>query len=588
MSTNAKGRRLPSSCVNCRRRKIRCDKPTSRACGRCERLGLDCAVTCEVVARPYYHTSKERFELMATIVQHFSPATSLDVEDLRQCVSTLKSAPSGSWCPSPTQEGSPPSSVAQSTTIEALQAISAANDPSPSVSDDSLDGVFISDATCQRRFDGASSYTVLQHKVSSCIAERFPRLALLQREHTLDLRDGEPLWSVPAIALPDKRTCEQCGVTFFSHINSVVFILSPEKFFNAVDMAYSGRDTTSSVQAIIHLIVALINGSSENFELARMQMEGVIEEGSLESVQALMLMALYRQKHNQRHTSWVVLGSAVRIAQSLGMHIKTDDESLMLKEQKTRLWWSLYELDQWSSCILGQSSDLSMDAKGVPSPSDSLTAGNTSPPMYASTSARLAQFLSTAMSCIFLNQQRREQDTDGLIQDLEAWWASVPEHLTKVIMSDSFARATLYLRLRYHYILVLVTQHFLLNSNIENHTTSYYVKVCEDNNDVVITTLLDMQARNLLTDSLWFDSHHILSTSLILLLRIMKRPLSTDLQDKVKSMQSLLQSSSGKIQVYANECFNQVLKDISTSKNNSSHISELTFNSVLCDFNLWE
>lgn len=113
---------------------------------------------------------------------------------------------------------------------------------------------------------------------------------MLQQNHTLDLRDGEPLCGVPAITLPDRRTCERCGVTFFSHINSVVYILSPETFFNAVETAYSGRDASPSVQATIHLIVALVNGSSENFELARMQMESVIEEGSLESVQAMMLM----------------------------------------------------------------------------------------------------------------------------------------------------------------------------------------------------------------------------------------------------------------------------------------------------------
>lgn len=168
------------------------------------------------------------------------------------------------------------------------------------------------------------------------------------------------------------------------------------------------------------------------------------------------------------------------------------------------------------------------------------------------------------MSCIFLKQQCREQDVDPLIQDLDNWWASLPEHLTKATISESFARATLYLRLRYHYILVLVTRPFLLDSTLQNQATSYHVKVCEDNNDGIITTLFDMQARNLLTDSFWFDSHYILSTSLILLLRIIKNPSSADLQGKVKSMQGLLQSFPGNIQAYANESFNQVLEDINT------------------------
>lgn len=137
---------------------------------------------------------------------------------------------------------------------------------------------------------------MIQCNISSYIADRFPRLAMLQRDHTFDLRDGDPPCGIPAIALPDRRTCEQCGVRFFNHINSVVYILSPESFFNAVETAYSGRDTPPSVQVTIQLVVALMNGSLESFELARMQMESVIEESSLESVQAMMLMV--RDKFN--------------------------------------------------------------------------------------------------------------------------------------------------------------------------------------------------------------------------------------------------------------------------------------------------
>lgn len=126
------------------------------------------------------------------------------------------------------------------------------------------------------------------------MGDRFPRLSLLQQDGRFDLCDGEPLFGVPPIALPDRRTCERCGVTFFNHINSVVYILTPEKFFNSVEAIYSGRDITPSAQATIHLIVALVDSCSESFEIARMQMESVMEEGSLESIQAIMLMVRQR------------------------------------------------------------------------------------------------------------------------------------------------------------------------------------------------------------------------------------------------------------------------------------------------------
>lgn len=113
---------------------------------------------------------------------------------------------------------------------------------------------------------------------------------MLQQDQRVDLLDGRPVAGLPAIGLPDRKTCEQCGLTFLSSVNSVIYFFSPETLFNTLDMVYSGVNTPLSVQVIIHLIVALMNKSTENFEYARMQMESVIEEGSLASVQAIMLM----------------------------------------------------------------------------------------------------------------------------------------------------------------------------------------------------------------------------------------------------------------------------------------------------------
>lgn len=191
-----------------------------------------------------------------------------------------------------------------------------------------------------------------------------------------------------------------------------------------------------------------------------------------------------------------------------------------------------------------------------------LTAGTTSPPMYAAASAKLARFISRAMRSIFLKQQCRQQDVERLAHDIKAWWVSLPEHLTKETIPASFARAVLYLRLRYHYILVLITRPFLLDAVAKGCRTTQHVVACEDHNDGCISTLLDMHSRDLLSESLWFDSHHILSASLILLLRIIDNPSSAELRKKVTSMQQLLHLIPGKIQAYAIDCFSRILEDI--------------------------
>lgn len=185
--------------------------------------------------------------------------------------------------------------------------------------------------------------------------------------------------------------------------------------------------------------------------------------------------------------------------------------------------------------------------------------------MYTPASARLAQFLDRAMNCIYLKQRCEEHDVDPLVRDLETWWNTLPDHLTKDSVPDSFAGATFYLRVRYHSLLVLITRPFLFDATFVNHRTNRHVEICEDHNSAAIDTLLQMQARNLLADSFWFD-YYILTSSLILLIRIIRNPSSSEIHERVKSMQYLLSVNPGRIQSHANKCFDRVLDDINCSK----------------------
>jgi hypothetical protein len=74
-----------------------------------------------------------------------------------------------------------------------------------------------------------------------------------------------------------------------------------------------------------------------------------------------------------------------------------------------------------------------------------------------------------------------------------------------------------------------------------------------------------MQLRNLLAGSFWFN-YYILTSSLILLMRIIMNPSSSELQERARSMQGLLGINPGKIQTHANECFDRVLDDINCNE----------------------
>jgi hypothetical protein len=93
-----------------------------------------------------------------------------------------------------------------------------------------------------------------------------------------------------SVGLPCRKECERRGITFLRQINNLAYIISPEKLFDAIDSVYTGRNQSPSVQAMVGLVVALVDDAPQHVMAAPVQMETVIEEGSIGSVQALILM----------------------------------------------------------------------------------------------------------------------------------------------------------------------------------------------------------------------------------------------------------------------------------------------------------
>ncbi|RSH90415.1 hypothetical protein EHS25_001020 [Saitozyma podzolica] len=90
--------------------------------------------------------------------------------------------------------------------------------------------------------------------------------------------------------------------------------------------------------------------------------QAVIEEGSLQLVQGLTIMAIYLQKSNMPNAGYVCLGLAIRMAIALGIHTSTTNDKLSCldSEIRTRLWWSLVTLETGCSITFGRPPCLSL------------------------------------------------------------------------------------------------------------------------------------------------------------------------------------------------------------------------------------
>ena len=73
------------------------------------------------------------------------------------------------------------------------------------------------------------------------------------------------------------------------------------------------------------------------------------DPGALELIQYLLLTSQYLQSTNHPHQTWMVVGSAVRIAQSLGLHLpetSAAQTAMGRRELMRRVWHGCVLMDR--------------------------------------------------------------------------------------------------------------------------------------------------------------------------------------------------------------------------------------------------
>lgn len=140
--------------------------------------------------------------------------------------------------------------------------------------------------------------------------------------------------------LPPRTHADHLMRLYWCHIHPLEPVLEQKSFSDSYRALFSGeplnideRTFVSSLNTIFALSTQLqedirpdqrAEASNTYFQRAwaLLRPEAVIwEPGSLELVQCLLLMGRYLQCTSNPHQTWMVVGSAVRIAQSLGLHL---------------------------------------------------------------------------------------------------------------------------------------------------------------------------------------------------------------------------------------------------------------------------
>ncbi|KAF7619593.1 hypothetical protein AFLA_001218 [Aspergillus flavus NRRL3357] len=200
--------------------------------------------------------------------------------------------------------------------------------------------------------------------------------------------------------LPPRRHADHLVNLYWQCLDPLEPLLDQRSFWTTYEAIFDGREIECNEQiilCILNLIFALStqlqestpseqrNSASRTFFLRAWHLlrpEVILwQAGSLETVQCLILMTQYLRCTSNLHQTWMALGSAVRIALSIGLDRSGREISEPQRENDVTpdVWQQCVFMDRSLSWSLGRSSS----APRVPFSSNSLRNGS-NPPNYDS------------------------------------------------------------------------------------------------------------------------------------------------------------------------------------------------------------
>jgi hypothetical protein len=179
---------------------------------------------------------------------------------------------------------------------------------------------------------------------------------------TPELRDFQQL-------LPPRQTTDELLRSFYSSTHSMTPILHWHTFTQTVDGLYRPGNPLRVSQAFMSVFLAVLTvgrlftaenehnraySAAQLLETTRTLIDPWANEYELDNARALVLITMALNELNLKSAAWSWLGSAVRVAQELGLYTEPGTASFIEAEMRRRTWWTIYILDRSLAIELGR------------------------------------------------------------------------------------------------------------------------------------------------------------------------------------------------------------------------------------------
>ncbi|CEI63362.1 unnamed protein product [Fusarium venenatum] len=510
--------KVSAACENCRRRKVKCDaqKPACRPC--IIRGESHCNYSRDKPARRRQYT---------LLPQRFPHPDGRNRNDVAEGSSLLLSlaANSDSVDRPRSVQASPMASASTGTastlpiTVDAL--LPEPIDDNAPQSADAMTGVG-KDPLASVEFFGGSSAASFAAQINSAVDSRLGKNQTQSSIEVTNKASDEAgasqngaatlhpdYMNFPAFALPLRTFSDRLLQDYYDLVWVILPIHDWAVFKHDYDAIWIGSETKIHVKPLhcmINMALALGTQFSQvvqpdkRRELGQTFWERALvlfdpriqQRASLQGLQCLLLMGLFLQSTHQSHQCWMVVGSAVRMAQSLGLHLSrttTSAENIRDREMLRRTWHGCVFMDRVMSMTFGRPSMIAnwlYDAVPLPSmidddfldsqiePSVMRPDGGTPTIAFFIKSVELYSIVNDCLLEHYMQQpEKAGQSMEQIISVIQFddrlvhWMRSMPEGLrypSSVNANYALQRQRIVLRSRYLHARIVVLRPILTES----------------------------------------------------------------------------------------------------------------------------
>ncbi|KAJ6036337.1 fungal-specific transcription factor domain-containing protein [Penicillium herquei] len=230
----------------------------------------------------------------------------------------------------------------------------------------------------------------------------------------------------------------------------------------AIGQGYSAGQSSASPSVV---------PGTEYFARASYLIQIIPERPSMAHIESLLLLAYFCQFLNRFHSSYLLIGNALRLSLTLGFNYNVPrghNLSLIEREHRVRIWWSIYILDRFWASKSGFPAQIHDDDIHVDLPSRLSCAGyedHFSDMTYQIAAIELARITGHVTKEIYTCKNSSEsllQREQKLLVQLRHWVNSLPEDLQ--LSSDRpHSKHTVLLHLQFNYSVIVAIRPVLLN-----------------------------------------------------------------------------------------------------------------------------